>query len=115
MRLVGKCARNGNALLLAARQLAGITRCFVVEAHEAQELMCSFGVGLLLPATHLERERDILQHRALLEQGEVLEDHSDIGAQFAQFATLIVGNVGPVDDDTTLGRTFEQVEQTHER
>ena len=115
MRAVRQRAGDGHALLLAARKLARIARALSSRLTRrssswARSALASFG-----HAAHLEGEHDVLQHRALLEQAEVLEDHADVRTQLAQLLALEVGDVDAVDDDTALGRALEQVEQAHER
>ena len=107
--VVRQRAGDGDALLLAAGKLAGIAVGKVPQAHQLQELAgARLALGAFLTA-QLQREGDVRQHGALLEQAEVLEDHADLAAQVEQAAALVAGHVLPVEEDGALGGALEQV------
>ena len=111
----GEGAGNGHALLLAAGKLRGIGFRAVGQSDEFEQLG---GAGLCLVALDagdLEREADIAQHRALLEQVEALEDHADVLPGLEQVAAAELRHVAPVDAHRAGGRPLEEVDTAHER
>ena len=74
-------AGDGDALLLTAGQLVREPPLLARQADEVEHLR--HGVGDRVPrlADHLQRERDVLEHRLVRQQAEVLEDHADLAAQ----------------------------------
>src|SRR3712207_9322195 len=69
-------AGDGDALLLAAGQLARQLVLLALEADKAQglvDLAVHLGLGR---AAHLQPEADVLAHVEMVEQRVVLEDHS---------------------------------------
>ena len=114
--VVGKRAGNGDALLLTAGELAGIVALFVSQAHQLEKLARTLGaVGLRHTAMHLEGEHDVGQHRTLLEQAEVLENHTDGRAQVEQLLAAVTRDVLTVDDDATRRGALQQVDAAHKR
>ena len=111
----GEGAGDGHALLLAAGKLRGIVFCAVGQSDEFEQLG---GAGLslvALDAGDLEREADVAQHRALLEQVEALEDHADVLPGLEQVAAAELHHVAPVDAHRAGGRPLEEVDTAHER
>ena len=71
--------------------------------------------GRVARARDLEREADVAQHRALLEQVEALEDHADVLPRLEQIASAELRHVAPVDAHRAGGRPFEEIDAAHER
>ena len=113
--VVGQRAGDGDALLLAAGELAGIAVGLVGELDHLEQLAGALLALALGRAAQLQRERDVAQHGALLEQAEVLEDHADGGAQLEQLLAGEVGDIAPVDEDLARRGALEQVDAAHER
>src|SRR5215468_2147489 len=78
LRSGDKGARNRHALLLTARQLAGVMSQAVTEADRREGFRCG-GKGITVTA-ELERDRDIFQGRHRRQQVERLEDDTDPSA-----------------------------------
>lgn len=92
-----------------------ITPLLSLQAHELQKLpRTRFGL-YLIDAADPHGIHDVLQHGLLLEQAEVLEDHADVMTGLVQLLASEVGDVLPIDDDLTAGRTLEQVDATDQR
>ena len=98
------------------------TRCFwppeSCEVGQSDEFEQLGGAGLslvALDAGDLEREADVAQHRALLEQVEALEDHADVLPGLEQVAAAELRHVAPVDAHRAGGRPLEEVDTAHER
>ena len=77
--VVGQRTGDGHALLLTAGKLAGIALGKVGQTHQLEQLHGALAGGLALLAAKLEREGDVAQDGALLEQTEVLEDRCPPG------------------------------------
>ena len=78
VRLHHQRPRDRDALLLAARELVRMLLRLLLQPHLRQQLV---GARLGVLAAHLadapRRERDVVQHRQVREQVELLEDHPD--------------------------------------
>ena len=61
-----------------------------------------------------EREGDVAQHRSLLEEREVLEDHAHVRTKVEQRFAREVRHIHPIDDDLARSRTLEQVDAAHQ-
>ena len=85
---------QGDALLLAAAQLAGKRSPYVLELHEPQRLVDPSSRLGLRHAAHLQREADVLGDAHVREQGVVLEHHADVALVRRQARDLAVA-----DDD----------------
>ena len=115
LRVRSKGARNGDALLLAARKLAGVIVRLAGKSHEFEQFeRASFGL-FLRRAMQFERERDVAQHRALGEQAEILENHANGLAQIDELLAGIVGHIGAIDEHAARRGTLEQVDAANER
>ena len=71
--------------------------------------------GILLLAANGEREHHVVEHGALLEQAEALEDHADSLAQAPQVTALVVRHIDAIDENAPRRGTLEQVDAAHER
>ena len=97
-RAVHDGARDGHALLLAAGKLVGTLAQLVLQAHEPQHLGHLRLDDVAALADDLERERDVLEHRLVRQQLEVLEHAADVAAQVrhapvAHGGQILVGHV----------------------
>ena len=88
--LHGEGAGDGDALLLAAGELAGVLVGLLGDADAFQQL---HGVGLDLGAgamAHANRgEGDVLHGRQMREEVELLEDHADLAADGGDVAHVM--------------------------
>src|SRR5690606_15097171 len=76
-----QCARDRDALLLAARELLGPRVEAVAETHALEHLRGERPALPELPPARVEQGRDdVLQRGAALEQVELLEDEPEVGA-----------------------------------
>ena len=112
-RRQGAC--DGHALLLTAGELRGIRFRAVGQSDELEQLGGACLRLVALDARDLEREADVAQHRALLEQVEALEDHADVLPGLEQVAAAELRHVAPVDAHRAGGRPLEEVDAAHER
>ena len=108
-------AGNGHALLLTAGELRGVGLCAVGQTDEFEQFLSARLRLVALDARDLEREADVAQHRALLEQVEALEDHADVLPRLEQIASAELRHVAPVDAHRAGGRPLEEVDAAHER
>ena len=67
-------ARKGHALLLATRELARLAVGKRLEAHHLEGGHGALPALVLADAVHLQPELDVLEHRAVREEREVLKD-----------------------------------------
>jgi hypothetical protein len=64
---------------------------------------------------HLEGERDVLEHRLVLQELEVLEDRPDVAAQVRHLPGGQLGEVLAGDVDVALGRLLLFQQEPDER
>ena len=115
LRIDRERARQPDALLHAARELVGELIRAVLEADELQDLTRSRVTIMLRNALHLEPEGDIVDHRAVSEQPEVLEHHRrGVAPHLKQLAAVRGCNVASVDLDATGGRLDQPDQRPHE-
>ena len=114
-RLGRQRPRDRDALLLAAGELGGIGLRPVGQADKGEELHRPLLCLLFLDARDLQREADVAQHAALLEEIEALEDHADGAAELQKFPARQSGNALAVDDHFAGARLLEQVDAAHQR
>ena len=110
-----EAALDADALLLAAGELGRILVGVFGEADELEKRLDLFADDVLGRADELERERDVVVDRAGAQQVEVLEDHADAAAAFAQLVFGELGEVLAVDRDGAFARAVEKVDAAHER
>ena len=92
-RLIGKRNSNGNALLLAAREMLGLVVHTAAQPDERQEIGCPFpAVRAATPGKH-HRQLDVLDRRQVREQiaSGLLPDKANLVA--AVFDDLCRGHV----------------------
>ena len=112
--LHGQGPRDGDALLLSARQLARPLVLVVSQAHAFQQGLGprrGLGPG---QATHAHRRQRHVPERAhVREQVELLEHHADLGAHARQ--APVVAHRDAVDLDAAAIIGFQQVHAAHQR
>ena len=107
-------AGDGDALLLAARELGGPVRAAVLEAGRRQELLEPLALGPR--ACDRERQGDVLLRRQHREQVEELEDEADVATpELREVVVLERRDVDAVDLDRAARRLVETGEDVHER
>ena len=110
LRLDGERAGEGDALLLAARELIGIA---VGELRQLDELEHLLDAGIDLGGAamrHLEAEGDVVAHRHVGEQRIGLEHHADLALMRLQ-----VGHVLAIDADRAARRGLEAGDHAQDR
>ena len=109
-RLRGQRAGQSHALLLAARQLAGLARRQRLQFDQRQHpLHCrgDFGFGTPL---HFKAKADVLRHGKVWKQRIALEHRVH-----RTFVRRQIGDVGTFQQDGALGRHFEPGDQPQQR
>ena len=101
-RLDDHRAGERDALLLAARELAGVALPEVAELHRLEDPGDALGHLALRDAPHLEPEREVLPHRHVGEEGVVLEHHADVPLLRWQPHDVVV-----VEEDVARARLLE--------
>ena len=122
MRFHRQRARNGHALLLATAELPRVLRGVVLQTHtfeQAQRGGLRFRKRL---AAHTHRgQADVVQHRLVREQVELLEHHADTFAHtgkalfFAQFPVRLAGQLAAIDDDAAFLESLQAVHAADQR
>src|SRR5436190_1890166 len=118
-RLVDQRARDGDALLLAARQLVGIVIHALAEADDLEDL---FGAAMPLGGLHLRRpgvveqqQLDVVERRRPRQQVEALEHEADL--LVPDDGELVLGqlrHVLAVEEVLPAGRPIEAADDVHE-
>ena len=103
-----------HALLLTAAQLIGKLVELVLEPDDPERLLDLLAQVALAGAGHLQREGDVLRHRAPAEQLVVLEDDAELAAQLGQLAMRHPAHLLAVDEDAPGGRRLVADEQSHQ-
>src|SRR5436305_2996507 len=115
LRLHAERAGDGDALLLAARELAGI---FLGLLRNAHALEIEHGGLLRLLLRHLahpdRREGKILQDREMGEEVELLKHHADLAADRLDVLD-VGGELDAVDDDLAALMLLEPVDAADHR
>ena len=97
--LHGERAGDGDALLLAAGELAGVLVGLFGDADAVEQAHGRLLRLLLLHLAHVDRrEGDVLDHGQMGEEVELLEDHAGFGADLLDVAH-VAGQWDAVDDD----------------
>ena len=99
------------ALLLPAGQLAGVASDLVGEAHQLQDFLHPGADVALGDARDLQRVRHVSEHRAGVEEVELLKDHADALAVADQVFLAQRGHVGAVDHHPALVGRLQAVDQ----
>ena len=104
LRASGGLSADRDALLLAARQLVGVVVQLRREARQAQHVG-HLGADLLAPrAGRRQRIGDVVVHRAVGQQLEVLEDDADVAAVVGDLVVLDLVQLAARDADRARGR-----------
>ena len=115
LRVHAEGARNRDALLLAARELARVLVRLLRDADPRQVLhRRRLGFRRAQAARAHRRQRAVLQHGQVREQVELLEHHADLAAHRVDVAAT-GGEVDAVDDDAALLRRLEPVDAADQR
>ena len=108
---LGLCAEgtgDGDALLLTARQLGGVDIRLIPEANDLKIMICQllrFLLGLVVELHGSQRQ--VLEHRHVGVEVELLEDHAHVVAD--DLGLVLVGQLLTVDVDVAAGRLFQKV------
>ena len=113
-RAAGQGAGHGDALLLAAGELAGPVVEAVGEADGVDDLVEPCRVGLAAGQVH--GQRDVLDRGQRRHQVERLEDEADaVAAQLGELASLSVARSTSPMNDLAAGEVVEPGQAVHER
>ena len=107
--------RDGDPLLLTARELGGVLVRLLPDPHPVEQLAGPpLGVGLALLA-HLDgAQRDVLEDRLVGEEVEALEHHADVAAEAGELPALVRQALA-VDGDLALLDRLEAVDGAAQR
>src|SRR5262245_51753564 len=114
----GEGARDGDALLLPAREGGGVARREAVEADPFEKgAGAALGLGARLAEDDLRGESDVLERRAVGKEVELLEHHPDAAAKSRQGLAVLAGGLdGDVADaDPARVDRLEPTEAAQER
>ena len=114
-RVVDERARHRDALLLAAGELVGEVVQLRREPGQAQDvrhLLADLAAGA---ARHLQGVGDVVVHRAVGQQLEVLEDHADVAAVVRDLLARHLAEVVPRHRDRAERRLGLLDQQPHQR
>ena len=115
LRVCRQRAGDRHTLLLAARKLGRVIVRAVTQADGLEQLARPLLRVRLFDARDLEREADILQRRALLQQVKLLEDHAHRAARLEQLLFGQLAQLLPVHGHRALGRRLQKVDAAHKR
>ena len=111
----GDGASQADALLHAARKGRGAIAFPAVQAHHLEDAHGALLPLLLRRALDLQSEGCVLQHGAVRQQAELLEDHGRLGAAELRQLLFAVGeDVLAVDGDGADGGVDEAVDTAHQ-
>ena len=113
--LRGEGACNGHTLFLSAGELRRISVRTVGQTDQFEQLLGAFSSRILFQARDLQREADVFQDGALLQQVEPLKDHADRLPCAQQLLAGQDGQILPVEQHLAGGRALEQVDTPHQR
>ena len=115
-RVAGQRPGEADALLHAAGELVGVGPLVAPEADQLDDLGRLGPALLLAHAAHLEAIGDVVDHLAVRQEAEVLEDHRGVGApQVAELALAGLDDVVAVHHDLAGGRLDEPGQQPDQR
>ena len=101
-RLDGECAGQGDALLLAARQLVRVVADALGQSDQAEQLLGALATVDTRLLAHAHAELDVLPSRHVGEQAVRLEHHAHVA-----FGGRHADEVGAVDQQLSVGRLLE--------
>ena len=106
---------DGHALLLATGKLIGVGTGLGSHTDAVKQLQrAGFGT-ILIPMVHLERRQgDVLNHRHVRKQVELLEDHADARTNLILVGVRI-GDIRVSQPNLAIVDTFQQIHAFHQR
>ena len=113
-RVRGEGACHADALLLASRELLGVTAAIFAgfERNEVQKFVDAFGYPLLVPSEEFGDDGDVFSDRHMREEASCLDDVADVAAQFV---AVHLRDVVAVDDDAAGCGLDEPVDHLQRR
>ena len=105
-RVIDERAGDRDALLLAAREFVRKPLLLAGEPNEIEHLRHRGVDDVALLADHLQRESDVLVHRLVGQQAEVLEHRADLAAQLRHAPTGQPVEVATGDVDVACRGAF---------
>ena len=100
--------RDGNTLLLTAREIVGIGIRLLRQPHACQQLTRRFLSIGACDMLYLHRgEHDVVEHRHVREQVEPLEHHADLFTHFID--VCLARKCDAVDGDLARRRLLEMI------
>ena len=116
LRVDGEGAREADALLHPPAQLVRIRPLDRREPDDAEQLSSPLMTGGLVDPLHLEPVGDVVDHRPVREEAEVLEHHRDLrAADLAQLLRVGAEDVLAADGDRARGRLDQPRDAADER
>ena len=114
VRVRGERAGHADALLLPARQLAGVAVAVArrVETDHVEQFVRARGDALLVPLEQPRHDAHVVGDGEVREQRATLDDVADLAAQVVD---LVVLDVVTVDRDATTRRVDEPVDHLERR
>ena len=102
-------------LLLTAGKLHRVGIRLIGKPHRFQQLHSPLPCFLFGCSHQLQREADVVQRRALIQQIKALENHGDFTPLKPQLLLLQTHQVAAVKQHPTLLRPFQQIDAAHQR
>src|SRR3546814_9931224 len=104
-----------DALLLAAGHLARIIGLAALEGDPLADLAGARLAGGTADTLHLQRKADVLQHREMRQQSEVLEHHAHlVAADLDHLALGAAQQVAALEEDLAGGRLDQPRQAAHQ-
>ena len=102
-------------MLLAAGELIGIGVTLVRQPHGLEQGHGPLLGGLFIHTLHLHRgQHDVVQHRLVGEEVELLEHHAHAQQKFGALLGRSGDQIGAVVDDAAAGGLFQQIQTPQE-
>ena len=115
LRIGHQRSGDGHALLLAAGQLIGVGTGLGTHADAVKQLQRACLGTILIPMVHLEScQCDVLHHRHVREQIELLEHNADTRTNLILIGTR-VGDIRIAQPNLTIVDTFQLIHAFHQR
>ncbi len=108
-------ARDGDALLFAARKRGGLGLHAFAEPDPGQQFPDIAGVIGLVPSGQAQRQSDIFKCREMVQQAEILKHHADSPADGRKIAAPGGGHVLPEQGDQAPAGRLGDVNQLQKR
>ena len=114
--VAGQCPGEADALLHATGELVGEVVLVAGQADQVDHLLGPVAPLSLALAPHLEAERHVVDHLAVGQQAEVLEDHRHLAPPgVEQRGVAHAGDVVAIQLDRALGRLDQAGQQADQR